>query len=69
MDAHKVAQKRIEGDEMANLKQATKKATRAKSNASVEAWITEQRRLYAVGELSRWQIARLEKIPGWTWNQ
>lgn len=29
----------------------------------------QQRRLYAAGELSKWQIKRLEKIPGWAWNQ
>lgn len=40
-----------------------------KSNAKLEEWISEQRRLYAAGELSEWQIKRLEKIRGWTWNQ
>ncbi len=31
-------------------------------------WVTEQRKMYRVGKLSRKRIERLETVPGWTWN-
>lgn len=38
-----------------------------KSDADMEAWVAEQRRLYAAGQLPQWKVRRLEQIPGWTW--
>jgi hypothetical protein len=32
-----------------------------------ESWIVEARTLYAEGKLPSWKIARIERIPGWTW--
>lgn len=32
------------------------------------AFMHEQQRLYAAGELPKWKIERLEKIPGWSWG-
>lgn len=31
-------------------------------------WAAEQRKKYERGELSEWEIAAIEKIPGWTWD-
>ena len=32
------------------------------------AWVTTQRGLYAQGRLDRRRVARLEAVPGWSWN-
>jgi hypothetical protein len=40
----------------------------AQTDAQTEAFIAEMRRAYAAGQLRKWQITSLEKIPGWTWE-
>lgn len=40
-----------------------------KTDAELIAWANEQRRLYAEGELPKWQIDTLERIEGWSWDK
>lgn len=44
------------------------KAVRRHTDTELKAWADEQRRLYHAGTLSKWKIARLERVPGWTWG-
>jgi hypothetical protein len=39
------------------------------SDEQCELWIEAARNLYHLGKLRRWQIRRLEKIPGWIWTK
>jgi hypothetical protein len=34
----------------------------------IEANISHLRQMYAEGTLQKWKIARLERIPGWSWK-
>jgi len=47
---------------------AESQAAAGHTDAELEAWAEEQRRLYKAGLLVKWQIERLERIPGWTWG-
>jgi hypothetical protein len=38
------------------------------TDSELAAFIDGQRRLYAAGKLPRWQVERLEGIPGWSWT-
>lgn len=38
------------------------------ADAVAESRIAEWRRAYASGTLPKWQIDRIEKIPGWSWT-
>jgi hypothetical protein len=57
---------------------ATNKATQATvsgremtlhTDFATEEMIAEWRRLYAAGALPAWQIKRIERVPGWSWNE
>jgi hypothetical protein len=39
----------------------------AMTDKHCESWIVEARTLYAESKLAPWKIARIERIPGWTW--
>ena len=34
----------------------------------IEANISHLRQMYAEGTLQKWKIARLQRIPGWSWR-
>lgn len=36
--------------------------------AELAAWVEEQKQDYHAGRLSRYQIEKLEAIPGWSWD-
>lgn len=38
------------------------------SSKELSAWVTRQRKMYAMGQLSADRCQRLASIPGWTWN-
>jgi hypothetical protein len=38
------------------------------SDSTTKVFIAEARNQHAAGTLPQWKIARLEKIPGWSWG-
>ncbi|MGB8478188.1 MAG: hypothetical protein WCE63_05020 [Acidobacteriaceae bacterium] len=49
---------------------ATKTETTEKTltDEQIKSWIKIHRAAYAAGTLPAYKIARIERIPGWTWT-
>ena len=39
------------------------------TDSQIENLIAEQKRRYHAAGLPKWQIERLERIPGWSWGE